>query len=201
MLARGITSEPGSYISYEQYKLIRSRPEIVTEGSVALASPEAVTGFFATPDRPNLNFAFLRGVYPEAYRVHRNMRIESGRWPRSGRQRNGRRPQAAGACTRAQARAPSSDFGRRTWTVVGAFSDHDSARESEIWTDLDVLRQDMGFPNGGFASIHVVLKPGMEDAFKMRSTTTRGCGSMRRPRPSFTRKHPSSRTNCADSDL
>ena len=165
VLARGITSEPGSYISYEQYELIRSRPEIVTEGNLTLASPEAVTGFFANPDRPNQNFTFLRGVYPEAYRVHRNMRIVSGRWPARGssemvvgRKLLARTPELAlGRLVR---------FGRRTWTVVGSFSDHDSARESEIWTDLDVLRQDMGYPNGGFASIHVVLRPGMEDAFK-----------------------------------
>ena len=165
VLSRGITSEPGSYISYEQYELVRSRPEIVTEGSIALASPEAVTGFFATPDRRNLNFTFLRGVYPEAYRVHRNMRIVSGRWPNRGASEMvvGRKLLA-----RVPELGPGGQvrFGRRTWTVVGAFSDHDSARESEIWTDLDVLRQDMGYPNGGFASIHVVLKPGMEDAFK-----------------------------------
>ena len=165
VLARGITSEPGSYISYEQYELIRSRPEIVNAGNLALASPEAVTGFVAAPDRPNLNFTYLRGVYPEAYRVHRNMRIVSGRWPKRGASEMvvGRKLLA-----RVPELAPGVQvrFGRRSWTVVGAFSDHDSARESEIWTDLDVLRQDMGYPNGGFASVHVVLKPGMEDAFK-----------------------------------
>ena len=165
VLSRGITSEPGSYISYEQYELVRSRPEIATEGGVALASPEAVTGFAATPDQPNENFTFLRGVYPAAYRVHRNMRTESGRWPTRGASEMvvGRKLLA-----RVPELAPGAQvrFGRRSWSVVGSFSDHDSARESEIWTDLDVLRQDMGYPNGGFASIHVVLKPGMEDAFK-----------------------------------
>ncbi len=165
VLARGITSEPGSFISYEQYELIRSRPEIESAGNVTLVSPEAVTGFFATPDRPNLNFTFLRGVYPEAYQVHRNMRIVSGRWPKRGASEMvvGRKLLA-----RVPELAPGVQvrFGRRSWTVVGAFSDHDSARESEIWTDLDMLRQDMGYPNGGFASVHVVLKPGMEDAFK-----------------------------------
>ncbi|MFZ0889397.1 MAG: ABC transporter permease [Candidatus Binataceae bacterium] len=165
VLARGMTSEPGSYISYEQYELIRSRPEVAADRTLALVSPEAVTGFFATPDEPNVNFTFLRGVYPEAYRVHRNMRVVSGRWPTRGRSEMivGRKLLA-----RVPALAPGRQirFGRRTWTVVGAFSDNDSARESEVWTDLDVLRQDMGYPNGGFASIHVVLKPGMEGAFK-----------------------------------
>src|SRR5271156_6754518 len=53
VLARGITSEPGSFISYEQYEIVRGRPEIATQDNVALASPEAMTGFFATPDKPN----------------------------------------------------------------------------------------------------------------------------------------------------
>src|SRR5208337_1415696 len=120
VLARGMTSEPGSYISYEQYELIRSRPEIASDRTLALASPEAVTGFFATPDEPDVNFTFLRGVYPEAYRVHRNMRIVSGRWPARGRSEIivGRKLLA-----RVPALAPGRQirFGRRTWTVVGAF--------------------------------------------------------------------------------
>ncbi len=165
VLARGTTSEPASSISYEQYEVIRARPEIASDGNLVLASPELVTGFAATPDQPNQNFTFLRGVRPEAYRVHRNLRIVSGRWPARGtsemvvgRKLLARTPELAlGSRIR---------FGRRTWKLVGAFSDNDSARESEIWTDLNVLRQDMGFANGGFASIHVVLKPGLEDAFK-----------------------------------
>jgi putative ABC transport system permease protein len=165
VLARGTTSEPASSISYEQYEVIRARPEIASDGNLVLASPELVTGFAATPDQPNQNFTFLRGVRPEAYRVHRNLRIVSGRWPARGTSEMvvGRKLLAR---TPELALGSQIRFGRRTWKLVGAFSDNDSARESEIWTDLDVLRQDMGFANGGFASIHVVLKPGLEDAFK-----------------------------------
>jgi putative ABC transport system permease protein len=97
--------------------------------------------------------------------VHRKLRIVSGRWPARGTSEMvvGRKLLAR---TPELALGSQIRFGRRTWKLVGAFSDNDSARESEIWTDLDVLRQDMGFANGGFASIHVVLKPGLEDAFK-----------------------------------
>lgn len=165
VLARGTTSEPGSFINQEEYELIRSRPEIAADGSATLLSPEAVTGFLANAETPNQNFTFLRGVYPEAYRVHRNLRIVNGRWPARGRSEMavGRKLLA-----RAPALGPGNQirFGRRTWTIVGVFSDGDSARESEIWTDLDVLREDQGYGNGGFASIHLVLKPGMADSFK-----------------------------------
>ena len=34
---------------------------------------------------------------------------------------------------------PGSKFhyGRRDWNIAGVFSDNDSARESEIWTDIE----------------------------------------------------------------
>jgi len=63
--------------------------------------------------------------------------------------------------------APGHDlrFGRREWKIVGVFSDDDSARESEVWTDLDVLTQDIRYADG-FATLHVVTRPGMADALK-----------------------------------
>jgi len=165
VLARGITSEPGSFITHEQYEIIRTRPEIVSEGDTTLISPESVTGFLTSPDGPNSNFTFLRGVRPEGFLVHRNMRLVSGRWPAKGASEMviGQKLLA-----RSPNLAPGSTirFGRRAWNIVGVFSDDGSARESEIWTDVDVLHQDMGYPNEGFNAIHVVLKPGMEDSFK-----------------------------------
>ena len=68
--------------------------------------------------------------------------------------------------------ATGSDFrfGKRTWKIVGTFSDRDSARESEVMTDLDVLAQDIHMKSG-FAVMHVVLRPGQHDDFS-RSLTT-----------------------------
>ncbi len=168
VLSRGVNNEPGSYITREQYEIIRSRPEIAAgESGQALISPEMVTGFDASPDSApsNSGQTLLRGVYPIAYRVHRAMRLVSGRWPAPGRAEMivGRK-----LATRFPNLAPPMQlrFGRRTWNVVGIFSDRDSARESEMWTDLDVLQQDIRYRNG-FASLHVVLKPGTEDDFKL----------------------------------
>jgi ABC-type antimicrobial peptide transport system permease subunit len=61
-------------------------------------------------------------------------------------------------------------FGHRVWKIVGIFSDDNSTRESEVWTDLDVLTQDIRY-NAGFAALHVVLKPGTEEAFRQSLTT------------------------------
>jgi putative ABC transport system permease protein len=167
VLSRGVDNEPGSYITREQYEIIRARPEIVMSPSgQALISPEMVTGFDASPANgpSNSGETLLRGVYPIAYEVHRGMRLVAGRWPAQGRAEVvvGRKLVA-----RFPNLAPPVQlhFGRRIWTVVGIFADRDSARESEMWTDLDVLQQDIRYRNG-FASLHVDLKPGTEDDFR-----------------------------------
>jgi putative ABC transport system permease protein len=175
IVSRGTTNEGGSFISREQYEIIKSRAEIATAvDGQALVSPEVVTGFNPAPDRPpsQVIFTLLRGVYPVAYQVHREMRIESGRWPMRGAAEMvvGRKLAA-----RFHNLAVGSDFrfGRRTWKIVGEFADNDSTRESEMLTDLSVLTQDIHMANG-FAVLHVALRPGMQEEFvKSLSTDAR----------------------------
>ncbi|HUA32920.1 MAG TPA: ABC transporter permease [Candidatus Binataceae bacterium] len=167
VLSRGTSSEVESYIPREQYDVLRTRKEIATDASgAALISPEMVASFNAAVRRPAQQFqpAYLRGVYPIAYLVHKNLKLTAGRWPAPGREEM--------AIGRKQAeRFPELGigstfrYGRRNWTIVGVFSDHGSARESEFWTDLDVLEQDARFENA-YSSIHVVLNPGMQDSFR-----------------------------------
>ena len=166
VLSRSVTSEPSSYVSREQYEIIRTRPEIASDpGGNALVSPEMVTSFNPQPDGPlqQSSFTYMRGVYPIAYQVHSAIRIASGRRPTAGQ------PEMI-VGSRLAAKypnlAPGKELrlGRRTWKVVGTFSDGGSVRESEVWTDLDVLTQDVHFGNG-FSSLHIVMKPAMGDAF------------------------------------
>lgn len=173
VLSRGTTNEGGSFISREQYEIIKSRGQIATaRDGQPLASPEIINGFNPDPDAPMSAaavFTTLRGVYPIAYQVHRDMRIVSGRWPNRGSAEMviGRKLAA-----RYHNLAIGTDFrfGRRSWKIVGIFSDNDSARESEVLTDLDVLAQDIHMKNG-FAVLHVVLRPGMRDDFAKSLTT------------------------------
>jgi len=173
VLSRGTTNEGGSFISREQYEIIKARSQIATSpDGQPLASPEIINGFNPNPDAPPTAgnvFTTLRGVYPIAYKVHRDMRIESGRWPTRGsaemvigRKLAARYPNLA--------TGSNFRFGRRTWKIVGTFSDRDSARESEVMTDLDVLAQDIHMKNG-FAVMHVVLRPGQHDDFAKSLTT------------------------------
>ncbi len=171
VLSRGVTAEPLSSVTREQYEIIRSRPEIAADKSGApLISPETVTAFNPTPDGPidASSFTFLRGVYPIAFEVHRGVRIVSGRMPAAGKTEMivGRRLAA-----RFPALAPPRvlHFGRHQWPIVGVFSDGGSARESEVWTDLDLLEQDVHM-GGIYSSLHVTLRTGMDAAFKAALT-------------------------------
>jgi len=166
VLSRGVTTEPWSYITREQYQIIRERAEVARDGAgTPLVSPETVTAFNPTPNGPleESSFTFLRGVYPIAYEVHSGIKVESGRLPAKGK------PELIVGRLLA-ARFPwltpshAIRFGRRDWPIVGIFSDRGSARESEVWSDLDLLEQDVHF-GGAFSSLHVALRPGMDDSF------------------------------------
>ncbi len=172
VLSRGTTNEGGSYITRDQYEILKSRAQIATANDgQALVSPEVVTGFNPAANQPDATGfgTLLRGVYPIAQQVHSKLKLERGRW-----MAHGAAEMVVGR--KLVARYPfltvGSDFkfGRRTFKIVGIFSDDDSARESEVLTDLDVLTQDIHMASG-FAVLHVVLRPGMEDDF-LKSLTT-----------------------------
>ncbi len=162
VLSRGVTSEASSFITLEQYEIIRTRPELASDqAGIPLASPEMVTAFDPVPDQP-LNqgsFAYLRGVYPVAFKVHRGIRIARGRLPVKGSPE-----MIVGAQLAAKyptlAAGGQTQFGHQAWKVVGTFTDGGSARESEVWTDLVLLQQDVHF-GSGFSSLHLTMKPGM----------------------------------------
>ena len=162
VLSRSTTAEPQSFVTREQYDVIKTRPEIAAaKNGATLVSPEMVTAFNPVPEGAlsQSSFIYLRGVYPIAFQVHSGVRIVSGRLPSPNQ------PEMI-VGQRLAAKYPSLTpghqlhFGRRDWSIVGTFSDRGSARESEIWTDLDVLQQDVHFGNG-FSALHVVLKPAM----------------------------------------
>jgi len=173
VLSRGVTDEGGSFITHEQYEIIKSRPQIATTpDGQALVSPEVITGFNPDPAAPvtsGVMFTLLRGIDPIGYQVHRGMRLVSGRWPS-----HGAAEMVVGR--KLAARYPNLEvgndfkFGRRTFKIVGVFSDQDSARESEMLTDLSVLTQEVHVANG-FEVLHVVLKPGAHEDFAKSLTT------------------------------
>src|SRR5258708_9738831 len=146
-LSRGVTSEPGSYVTLEQYEIIRARPELALSlDGAPLVSPEMVTAFNPEAEGPLRvsDFTYLRGVRPVAYQVHSSIKLSAGRLPNAGQ------PELIiGARLAAKfpelTRGRRIQLGRSNWTVVGVFSDGGSTRESEGWGDLDALQQDVHF--------------------------------------------------------
>jgi putative ABC transport system permease protein len=166
LLGRGSPDETASFIPHALVDVIRVRPEIATSASgQPLISPEIFAGVNISRDKHVRQFVLMRGVMPIAMKVHRNMRLIAGHWPTRG---NGE--WAVGQ--KVEARQPymtigtQMHYGRRNWTIVGVFSDEDSARESEIWTDYDDLLTDAQSPGKDTNSLHVVLKPGTAEAFQ-----------------------------------
>jgi len=165
VLSNGAPSETGSFIPHDSIEIVRVRPEIALDESGApLMSPEIFAGVNISRDKHVRQFVLMRGVTPIAYRVHRSMHLVNGRWPVRGQGE-----WAIGQ--KIQAKQPSLTigsqfhFGRRNWTVVGVFSDDDSARESEIWTDYNDMLSDARNTRQDTNSLHVVLKPESSAAF------------------------------------
>jgi ABC-type lipoprotein release transport system permease subunit len=103
----------------------------------------------------------IRGVAPIAYHVHQSMQLVSGHWPVRGQ---GQWVVGQKLELRYPNLAPGTQFhfGLRNWTIVGIFTDGDSARESEIWTDIDDLKVDAQNHTADTSSLQVLLKPGSE---------------------------------------
>jgi putative ABC transport system permease protein len=165
IVAPGAPDETSSFVSHDEIEILRVRPEIVLDADHhPLLSPEAFAGVNVSRIKRFKEFALLRGVEPIAYRVHRNMHLTEGHWPVRG---NGE--WVIGQ--KLQARQPylhpgvQFHYGRRNWNIVGIFSDHGSARESEIWCDVDDLKSDYQTTNKNANSLHVVLRPGSSAAF------------------------------------
>jgi putative ABC transport system permease protein len=160
VLARGVTSENESYVPHEATEILKARSEVMlNKDHQPLLSRESLAGVNVSQTRGAKEFALLRGVEPVAYLVHPNLRLLAGHWPTRDNDEwvIGRRLLARYPYLRP---GTSFHYGRQDWRIVGVFSDHDSARESELWTDIDDLRSARHWEPGGAASLHVVLNPG-----------------------------------------
>jgi putative ABC transport system permease protein len=162
ILSRGVSDETAGYLPLETIEILRNRSELARSSSgEPLFSPEIFRGVSVSAEKAVKRFALLRGTAPIAYRVHRNMRLVDGHWPRRGHSEwvVGQKLE-----TRYPYLRPDTKFhfGRREWSIVGVFSDNDSARESEIWTNIDDLKVDGQIERGYANSIHIVLRNGLD---------------------------------------
>ena len=133
-----------------------------------LLSPEDVNGFDPTPDAPLASSGTLRSVLPIAYEVHPGIRVIAGHRPERGQFQWMLGQRFAARHPDLTIGSPFR-WGRNNWHIVGIFSDNGSARESEVWTNLDDLAAE--FHAAGTVNyniFHVVLKPGEAESFAAR---------------------------------
>src|ERR1700676_2464580 len=165
LLDRGALQENASVIQRGQLDVLRVRPELATDADgTPLMSPEIIIGLNVSRDRRFKQFVTLRGVTPIAYYVHRNLRLVSGHWPTRGND-EWVIGQKVAVKYPYLGRGAQFHYDRHDWKIVGLFSDNDSERESEIWTDNEDLRVEKHWQSNANA-LHVVLKPGTGEAFK-----------------------------------
>src|SRR3954469_12045077 len=141
ILRAGSDTEMTSGLGGDATRIIQDAPGIARDASGApITSPE----LFVVVDHPLKRSGTaanvpLRGVTPEAFQVHKNLKIVEGRNFEPGKNEI-----IAG-------RAASRQFldlnvgraikwGENTWTLVGIFDDGGSVSESELWCDVKVLQ-------------------------------------------------------------
>jgi putative ABC transport system permease protein len=141
VLRAGSDTEMTSGLGGDQARIIQDAPGIARDESGApMTSPE----LFVVVDHPLKRSGSpanvpLRGVTPEAFKVHSHMKIVEGRNFQFGQNEI-----IAGRAASRQfvdlSVGRSLKWGENTWTLVGIFDDGGSVSESELWCDVKVLQ-------------------------------------------------------------
>jgi putative ABC transport system permease protein len=147
VLRDGSSAELPSSFGADLVSLIRDRPE-VKQGDGAGAVGEVVVVLTVdVTDGSGISNVMLRGVPPESYRFRPEVKIVSGRMPTPGTNEA-----IVGKAIRGRFKGieVGKEFevrNNRPLKVVGMFAATGSSYESEVWTDVDVLRDSLGRPS------------------------------------------------------
>jgi putative ABC transport system permease protein len=141
ILRAGSDTEMTSGLAGDQTRIIQDAPGIARDASgTAITSPE----LFVVVDHPLKRSGSpanvpLRGVTPEAFLVHKNLKIVDGRNFEPGKNEI-----IAGRAASRQfvdlTVGRTIKWGENTWTLVGIFDDGGAVSESELWCDVRVLQ-------------------------------------------------------------
>lgn len=146
VLRDGSAAELPSSFSADNINLIRDRPEVKQgEGNGAVGEVVVVLTVDVT-DGSGISNVMLRGVPPESYKFRPEVKIVSGRMPTPGTNEA-----IVGKAIKGRfvGVAEGKEFdvrNNRPLKVVGTFSAAGSSYESEVWTDVDNLRNALGRP-------------------------------------------------------
>src|SRR5471030_2244356 len=166
VLRKGATAETVSALLRSDVPIIEALPQVARGADGRpLASSELVV-IIALPRQSDNQPANVqaRGVGPMAFEVRDNLTFVEGRRFAPGTREINVGKAAVG---RFKGLTLGSDvkFGSATWKVVGVFTADDSAFESEVWGDVDLMMP--AFQRNGYQSMTVKLAdPSMFDSFK-----------------------------------
>jgi putative ABC transport system permease protein len=141
ILRAGSDTEMTSGFGGESVRVIQDAPGIARDGSgTPLTSPE----LFVVVDHPLKRSGSpanvpLRGVSPEAFKVHNKLKIVEGRNIEFGKNEIIAGRAAANQFVNLNV-GTTLKWGESTWTLVGIFDDGGSVSESELWCDVKVLQ-------------------------------------------------------------
>lgn len=140
VLRKGADAELGSQVFQDTGRIVRELPLVARdENNEPLFMFESVLILLLQKNNGGSANINLRGTDPDAYRVHREVTVNEGRWFRPGTNEAivGR---ALGRRMDNLAVGQTIVAGKREWKIVGFFDAQGSGLESEIWVDVHVLQ-------------------------------------------------------------
>ena len=172
VLRSGSDTEMTSGLGGDSVRVIQDAPGVARDSSgTPLTSPE----LFVVVDHPLKRSGSpanvpLRGITPEAFKVHDRVKIVQGRNLEFGKNEI-----IAGRAASHQfvglEPGTTLKWGESTWTLVGIFEDGGSASESELWCDVKVLQPAYRRGNS-YQSVYAKLaEPSAFEALKDSLTT------------------------------
>lgn len=141
ILRAGSDTEMTSGLAGDAVRIIQDAPGIARDSAGApMTSPE----LFVVVDHPLKRSGSaanvpLRGVSPEAFKVHEKLKIVEGRNLQFGKNEIIAGRAAANQFVNLNV-GTTLKWGESTWTLVGIFDDGGSVSESELWCDVKVLQ-------------------------------------------------------------
>jgi putative ABC transport system permease protein len=165
VLRKGSDAELPSSIEDKNVQLIKAAPGIKQDASGPLAVGEVVSVLFMDLQKGGKSNVTVRGVPERSLQFHDEVKIIEGTAPRPG-------SDEAMVGARLLGRFKGLELGgetelrkNRSLKIVGVFEADGSSFESEVWGDLDYIRQALGRENA-VSSVRVALEsPSAFDAF------------------------------------
>jgi putative ABC transport system permease protein len=165
VIRKGSDAELPSSIDDRTVSLIRAAPGVKSDASGPLVVGEVVSVLFVDLEKGGKSNVTVRGVPDGAMRFHDDVKIVDGVAPRPG-------TDEAMVGAHVRGRFKGMELGEtvelrknRELKIVGVFEAAGSSFESEVWGDLDYVRQALG-REASVSSVRVALEsPEAFDAF------------------------------------